>query len=269
MKTYFVDSFTKEHFKGNPAAVCIVEGTLDNTLMQSIATEIGFSETAFIKEISNNTYSIRFYTPKKEIPLCGHATLAASKIIFETTTLKHLKFINYENVELNVQEADGKIVMQFPVYETEEIEVPKAVTDALGIGSIVDTRYSPKNKIILIEINDPAELANLKPNFLALINSYSGINGVLVTAQSNNPHFDFHYRYFWPWAGTNEDPVTGGVQTFLTKYWATILKKNKLKAFQSSMRTGTMITELLGDKVLIYGEAIIVFEGEFYINMHC
>ena len=80
---------------------------------------------------------------------------------------------------------------------------------------------------------------------------------------TNSADFDFHYRYFWPWAGTNEDPVTGGVQTFLTKYWTDKLNKIKLKAFQSSSRTGSMTTELLNDKVLIYGEAVIVFEGEF------
>lgn len=263
MKTYFVDSFTNQKFKGNPAAVCITESDLDNTTMQSIATEIGFSETAFIKKISDNTYTIRFYTPKMEIPLCGHATLASSKIIFDTTTLENINFLNCENVELKIKKADDKIVMQFPVYETHEIDVPKSILEAIGIDKTVNTRFSPKNKIILVEINNSDTLANLKPDFLALINSYSGINGVLVTAQSNNPDFDFHYRYFWPWAGTNEDPVTGGIQTFLTKYWATKLNKNKLQAFQSSLRTGMMTTELLQDKVLIYGEAVTIFEGEF------
>ena len=263
MKTYFVDSFTNQKFKGNPAAVCITESDLDNTTMQSIATEIGFSETAFIKKISDNTYSIRFYTPKKEIPLCGHATLASSKIIFDTTTLENINFINCENVELKIKKIDGKIVMQFPVYETHEIDVPKSMLDAIGIDKTVNTRFSPKNKIILIGINNPDTLAGLRPDFLALINSYNGINGVLVTAESNTPDFDFHYRYFWPWAGTNEDPVTGGIQTFLTKYWAAKLNKNKLKSFQSSLRTGMMFTELLEDKVLIYGEAVTVFEGEF------
>lgn len=262
MKTYFVDSFTNQKFKGNPAAVCIAESNLDGIAMQNIATEIGFSETAFIKKIDSNTYNIRFFTPKMEISLCGHATLASSKIIFDTTTLQNIIFINSENVELKIGKANDKIVMQFPVYETTEIDVPQSVLDAIGIDKTVDTRFSPDRKIILIEINNSDTLANLKPDFLALVNSYSGINGVLVTAQSNSPDFDFHYRYFWPWAGTNEDPVTGGIQTFLTKYWATKLTKNKLKAFQSSLRTGMMTTELLEDKVLIYGDAVTVFEGE-------
>ena len=265
MKTYFVDSFTNEKFKGNPAAVCIVDNDLDNILMQNIAAEIGFSETAFIKKISNNNYSIRFFTPKMEIPLCGHATLASSKIIFDTTTLNNLSFININNVELLIEKSGTKIRMQFPVYETEEVEVSEKTLNALGITQILNKRYSANNKIILIEIKDTKILADLQPDFLSLVNSNDQINGILVTAQADGVNFDFHYRYFWPWAGTNEDPVTGGIQTFLTKYWALKLNKNKLNAFQSSARTGIMNTELYQDKVFIYGEAVTVFEGEFKI----
>lgn len=265
MKTYFVDSFTNEKFKGNPAAVCLPDTELDAESMQNIAAEIGFSETAFIKQIKDNTYSIRFFSPKTEIPLCGHATLASSKILFSTTALNIIKFINCDNVELNIEKEANKIKMQFPVYDTEQTEVPQKLLEALGISETVEKRYSPNNKIILLEIESAKELANLKPDFSALINSHTGINGVLVTAVSDNENFDFHYRYFWPWAGTNEDPVTGGIQTFLTKYWAIKLNKTKLNAYQSSQRTGTMSTELLQDKVYILGEAVIVLEGEFIL----
>ncbi|MCC2546748.1 PhzF family phenazine biosynthesis protein [Hymenobacter sp. BT175] len=263
MKTYFVDSFTNQKFKGNPAAVCIVKQKLDSATMQSIATEIGFSETAFIRPQAEGFYGIRFYTPKQEIPLCGHATLASSKILFDTTSLEEISFLNTEGVELQITKREGKIVMQFPVYDTQETEVPQPMLDALGIVEALDCRYSPKNKIILLQIADTARLARLRPDFPALVASYSGINGVLITARSPDDEFDFHYRYFWPWAGTNEDPVTGGVQTFLTKYWALKLNKSRLRAFQSSHRTGMMTTELLADKVLIYGEAVVTFEGQF------
>jgi len=265
MKTYFVDSFTNEKFKGNPAAVCLPDTELDSQTMQSIAIEIGFSETAFIKQISDNNYSIRFFSPKTEIPLCGHATLASSKIVFDTTSFQTIKFINFENVELLIEKVGNKIKMQFPVYDTEETEVPQKMIEALGISEIVNKRYSSKNQIILIEIESAAELANLKPDFTALLNSHTGISGVLVTAISDTETFDFHYRYFWPWAGTNEDPVTGGIQTFLTKYWAEKLNKTKLNAFQSSLRTGTMSTELVDDKVFILGEAVTVLKGEFVL----
>lgn len=263
MKIYFVDSFTNQKFKGNPAAICLSENNLDDSMMQNIATEIGFSETAFVKQIADNQYNIRFFTPKMEIPLCGHATLAASKIIFDSKNLQDITFINCGNVELKIGKANDKIVMQFPVYETIEIALPQSVFDSIGIAKAVNVRYNKEMKIILIEMDNSETLVNLKPDFIALVNSYQGINGVLVTAQSKIPEFDFHYRYFWPWAGTNEDPVTGAVQTFLTKYWATKLNKQRLSAFQSSLRTGMMTTELLEDKVLIYGDAVTVFEGEF------
>ncbi len=263
MKIYFVDSFTREKFKGNPAAVCVPDKDLDDNTMQKIATEIGFSETAFIKQIRDNTYSIRFFTPKIEIPLCGHATLASSKIIFDTTSFENIKFINCNNIELATEKVENKIKMQFPIYDTEEIEVPQKTLDALGLSQIENKRYSPNNKIILIEIKSASELGNLSPDFNALLDSHTGINGVLVTAASDKKDFDFHYRYFWPWAGTNEDPVTGGVQTFLTKYWAIKLNKTKLNAYQSSLRTGTMCTELLNDRVCILGDAVTVLEGDF------
>lgn len=263
MKTYFVDSFTSEKFKGNPAAVCLLDKELETDTMQKIATEIGFSETAFVKQIKDNTYSIRFFTPKIEIPLCGHATLASSKILFDTNPFQSIKFINCNNIELLIEKIGNQIKMQFPVYDTEEIDLPKPMLDALGISRIVNKRYNPNHKIILVEIENANDLASLNPNFSALVDSYTGIDGVLVTAISDDEAFDFHYRYFWPWAGTNEDPVTGAVHTFLTKYWATKLKKLKLNAFQSSKRTGSMSTELLEDKVFILGEAVTVLEGEF------
>lgn len=264
MKTYFVDSFTNEKFKGNPAAVCLVDSALVNNSMQNIAMEIGFSETAFVQHINSNIYSIRFFTPKMEIPLCGHATLAAAKILFEINNFEELKFINCNEVALPIEKEGAKIKMQFPVYETEPVDVPQKMLQALGITESLNTRYSPTNKIIIIEIASAVHLRELNPNFTQLTASYAGINGVLVTAISDNPEYDFHYRYFWPWAGTNEDPVTGGVQTFLTKYWSQKLNKTRLQAFQSSERTGSMSTELIGDKVFILGEAIKILEGEFY-----
>jgi len=265
MKTYFVDAFTNQMFKGNPAAVCMVDSSISEGRMQNIATEIGFSETAFVQSILPNSYSIRFFTPKKEIPLCGHATLAASKVLFETKPIDQIIFKNIEGLELRIEKAGSKIKMQLPVYETEPTTVPNAMLDALGIMTFIKSRYCPEPGMILIEIAGTDILKNLKPDFVALVKSYSGINGVLVTAKAENEQYDFHYRYFWPWAGTDEDPVTGAVQTFLTKYWADKLHKKELHPYQSSARTGIMNTEFEWDHVFIYGEAVIVMEGEWNI----
>ena len=119
----------------------------------------------------------------------------------------------------------------------------------------------------MIEINDAALLATLNPDFAALVKSYDDINGVLVTAPSNNQEYDYYYRYFWPWAGTNEDPVTGGVQTFLAKYWAEKSGKKIMKAFQSSARTGYMTVEVKEKKVVLKSQAVIILEGNLLVKI--
>jgi len=263
IKTYFVDSFTSEPFKGNPAGVCVLDEEIGSEKMLTIANEIGFSETAFIKKINDDhLYSIRYFSPKMEIALCGHATLASAKIIFEKTQVPAISFITGENLNLTIGKSGSNIIMEFPVYDTVPFTTPQSVLASLGLNDVINSSYSTKNKIILLEIADTKTLAALNPDFTALVISYENINGVLVTAASGTDQYDYHYRYFWPWAGTNEDPVTGGVQTFLARYWSTRLNKKRMTAFQSSKRTGFMTVELNADKVLIYGTAVIVFEGE-------
>lgn len=263
MKSYIVDSFTTEAFKGNPAGVCFANDKLSDEQMQQVALEFGLSETAFIKATDvANTYGIRYFSPKKEIPLCGHATLASAKVLFNDGNLNHIHFITGENIDLYITRDGDDIVMEFPTYQTEAIRVPAAVFNALGITEAINTVYSPKNKIILIEIDGTDALAALRPDFNALINSYTGINGVLVTAQAGNDGYDYHYRYFWPWAGTNEDPVTGGVQTFLAPYWGKRLGKDRMNAFQSSARTGYMALDLKDNKVLLKSRAVIILQGQ-------
>lgn len=262
IKTYIVDAFTNVKFKGNPAGVCLLKDDLSEHSMLSIARELGLSETAYIRKIEgDNKYSIRYFSPKKEIPLCGHATLGAAKVLFKNSGINEIHFINVEHLDLFVKIVNEEITLEFPVYETVPAEVPITMLEALGLNEVINTAYSQKNKIVLLQINDPDILANLNPNFNALLNSHQDINGVLVTAPSRNHDYDYHYRYFWPWAGTNEDPVTGGVQTFLAKYWSERLNKKIMKAFQSSQRTGYMTVELQKEKVLISGHAIITLEG--------
>jgi PhzF family phenazine biosynthesis protein len=262
MKTYIVDSFTTEAFKGNPAGVCFPGRDLSDEKMLNVAREFGLSETAFVWDTNkDNTYRIRYFSPKIEIPLCGHATLASAKVLFRNNGGEHIHFITGHHVDLFITRENEEIIMEFPVYETIDVNVPDAVLKALGLSAISNKAYSEKNKIILLEIADSDTLAALKPDFKALVNSYSGINGVLVTAPSKNPEHDYHYRYFWPWAGTDEDPVTGGIQTFLANYWGKKLGKTKMKAFQSSNRTGFMNLELKNDKVFLRSEAVIILEG--------
>lgn len=269
IETYIVDSFTDKPFRGNPAGVCLVESDLKPETMLSIAKELGLSETTFIKKLEGpNKYSIRYFSPKMEIPLCGHATLAASKVIFEKNeSFKKILFVNIQNLNLEIKKSDDDIVMEFPIYQTEPQEAPKELLLALGIETIINSVYNAETRILLIEIDDCTKLQNLTPDFEKLKKSHNSINGVLVTAASNKPNVDFESRYFWPWSGTNEDPVTGGTHTFLAKYWAEKLGKKKLNSFQCSERSGFMQIELISNnKLTIKSKAQIMLKGVFFIK---
>src|SRR4030095_10366071 len=242
------------------------EQELSEYKMQQIAAELGLSETAFVMAAGKkDTYTIRYFSPKKEIPLCGHATLASAKVLFKERGGDKIHFITIENLDLAVTKDGEEITLEFPVYETEPAWVSPAMLKALGLTAVNNTVLSPQNKIIMLEISSPEVLENLTPDFNALIPTHHGINGVLVTAPAVQNGYDYHYRYFWPWAGTNEDPVTGAVQTFLAKYWSEKLKKKKMKAFQSSGRTGYMHVQLQREKVLLPSRAVIVLEGNLMV----
>src|SRR5690606_39803560 len=133
---------------------------------------------------------------------------------------------------------------------------------ALGIKKISNSEFNKEMKILLIEIESCELLNNLSPDFERLKRSHNSINGVVVTAISNKNNYDFESRYFWPWSGTNEDPVTGGTHTYLTKYWSARLNKQKMNAYQCSERTGCMEGELIDDhKMSIKSEARIILKG--------
>ena len=268
IETYIVDSFTDKPFKGNPAGVCILKQKLTVEKMQSIAKELSLSETAFITLLEEkNKYSIRYFSPIMEIPLCGHATLASSKVLFETyNALDKIHFKNIQNLDLIISKHGETIEMEFPVYDTIPQNAPKALLNALGIKKISNSEYNKETNILLLEIENSEVLNNLSPDFEKLKSSHNSINGVLVTAISQRDGYDFESRYFWPWSGTNEDPVTGGTHTFLTKYWSTRLNKNKMNSFQCSKRTGFMEVELISnDKLTIKSQAQIVLKGELRI----
>ena len=268
IKTFLVDSFTKEPFKGNPAGVCLMETPIGEELMQSIASELGYSETAFVLKVEDtDNYKIRFFSPKMEIPLCGHATLAASKVLLQQNPqLEDLSFLNIDNLEINVQKLETGIQFVFPVYKTETANVPSALLQALGIIDITNSVCNKETNILLLEIESSRQLRALQPDFQALLKSHDNINGVLVTARSEEVEYDFESRYFWPWSGTNEDPVTGGTHTFLAPYWSKRLDKKQMTSFQCSERTGLMDVEVTdSDSVIIKSDAVIILEGEMKV----
>lgn len=264
LSTYIVDSFTDQPFKGNPAGVCLPNTALSDDQMLLIAQELGLSETAFIT-ISDAEYStIRFFSPKMEIPLCGHATLAAAKVLFQLSpNSTQIKLQNINKLELIIRKSGEELIMTFPKYRTIPCERPSKLIEALQLSEVIDYRFNKETKIILLRIESSVELKSLRPDINTLKASHDGINGVLITAASQRPNYDFESRYFWPWSGTYEDPVTGGTHTFLAPYWSDILGKSVLHSFQCSERTGFMRIKIRSDeKIEIHGLAQIVLKGD-------
>ena len=265
MQSFIVDAFTNTAFKGNPAGVCIVERPLSDERMLQIADELNLSETAFLQSIRQpDSFSIRYFSPKKEIPLCGHATLASAKVISELYQLRNVSFVNIQKITLAARVSEGEITMTFPLYGTIPAEAPPKLLTALGIEDIENVVYNQETNILMLEIADPEILVNLVPDFEALYRSHDSIDGVLVTAPGIG-EYDFYSRYFWPWAGTNEDPVTGGTHTFLAPYWSKKLGKRKMKSFQCSRRSGFMEVEIKSEDICIRSQAVIVFAGRIRV----
>ena len=258
-----VDSFTSESFKGNPAGVCLLDDSLPEAIMQSIAIEVNLSETAFVQNQGDH-FSIRYFSPIMEIPLCGHATLASAKMLFaRDADLNEIHFKTGSGMNLQAARNEDKVSLKFPNYGITDREAPKTLLDATGIKEINNSGYNHENLELMIELEDSDVLRNLQLDFSAMKASINDISGVVVTAKSKQPDFDFESRYFWPWSGGNEDPVTGATHTFLTAYWGKKLGKTKMRAFQCSARTGILEVEVLSDEqILITGDARIILEGE-------
>ncbi len=266
IKTFILDSFTDEAFKGNPAAVCFLEQNLSSKKMLLIAQELNLSETAFVsKGAEDNFYNIRYFSVKMEIPLCGHATLAASSVVFEMTNEEEIHFITTQGLDLKIQKSGEQFIMEFPIYKTSPAIAPEDLLECLGIEKINNCVYNEETNIMLLDIPETETLEKLTPDYNGLLKTQLTINGVLITAKGDGKPYDFYSRYFWPWSGGNEDPVTGATHTFLAKYWADRLDKKILKSFQSSQRTGFMDLEIINDSsLLIKGQVVKVFEGVLY-----
>lgn len=267
---YIVDSFTKVSFGGNPAGVCILKENIEDETMALIAGEINLSETAFVVATDddiknkNNKLSLRWFTPKVEVSMCGHGTLATAKVLFEDLGLEgeEIHFNTLSGVLIAKKDKDG-IILDFPMDEYETVEVPCELLKAMGINSYKEAVCGKNTKKLVIEVEKEEEILNLKPNFEAMKNlSFDiDIKGVGVTTESEK--YDFVTRYFNPWAGINEDPVTGTVHTVLAKYWGDKLGRKEFRAYQASERGGEIVIKLLQNgRMEMIGEGVIVLKGE-------
>jgi PhzF family phenazine biosynthesis protein len=232
----------------------------DDMLLQNIAAEVNASETAFLSG-QNGEYRLRWFTPETEVKLCGHATLSAAHILWETGIVEKAKKITFNTLsgQLFARHVKGKVELDFPAFEVEEIPWQDNISKALGIKPVF-SGYCNNN--YLIEVKDLEVLKNINPDFEKL--KTIGLSDfIITTCKSFNSEYDFYSRFFAPSFGINEDPVTGSSHSYLTPYWSKKLGKNLLKAYQASKRGGILECELLENgRVLIRGKAVKVFEIE-------
>lgn len=258
---YQIDSFSNEIFKGNPAAVCVLNEWLEEITLQQIARENNLSETAFIVP-EGDGWAIRWFTPNLEVPLCGHATLAAAYVIFN-----ELKFeggaIHFQSKsgELIVSRSAQLLTLDFPAMDYVHCsELPESLR--LGLGEVPNEVFrvdADPNYYVIYESEQ--QVSTLQPDLaeLAKLHPY----GVVISAAARQ--YDCVSRYFLPSYDIPEDPVTGSIHCALVPYWSKKLNKQQINAAQLSARGGELFCENRGDRILISGYAAKYLEGKIFI----
>lgn len=259
LKMYQVDAFADKLFSGNPAAVVILESPLQDDVMQSIAAENNLSETAFVS-IYESPVSIRWFTPSIEVDLCGHATLASARILFDYYPDLAGEEINFNSKSgvLKITKVEDGLCLNFPSDLPVTIKTDPLFLEILGIEPLMLLRGKDD---YLAVFENQKQIKNMQPNFSLL--KKLDARGLVISAPGDE--VDFVSRCFYPEAGIEEDPVTGSAHTMLTPYWASQLSKDELEAHQLSKRGGKLICRLENDRVYISGSSVIYFEGTISI----
>lgn len=260
-KIFQVDSFTHKKYRGNPAGVCLLEAGVQKgeEWYLAVAQEMNLSETAFIQP-EGPGFRLRWFTPTVEVELCGHATLASAHILWSEGIVPLEQEILFYTLsgELTAQLLEeGWIQLNFPVLPYQECEFPLSLEDALG----TEARFVAKSSFdYVVEVESAALVRNMRPN-MALLTELTH-HGVIVTARSDQPEYDFISRVFCPSIGVNEDPVTGSAHCTLAVYWQKQLAKEELVAYQASARGGEVRVRVEGERVLLRGQTVTTIRGE-------
>ncbi|KAM4852648.1 phenazine biosynthesis-like domain-containing protein isoform 2-T5 [Thomomys bottae] len=279
---FIADAFTARAFRGNPAAVCLLDNELENDTYQNIAKEMNLSETAFVQKLNptdnftqSSCFGLRWFTPASEVPLCGHATLASAAVLFyKIKNMNSTLTFNTLSGELKARRTEDGIILDLPLYPTypqDVCEVETLIKTAIGDTLVQDIHYSPDTHKLLVRLSDSYKrsfLETLKVNTqnLPQIEDTGKVRGLILTLKGEpggqTQAFDFYSRYFAPWVGLAEDPVTGSAHTVLSSYWSQQLGKKEMRAFQCSCRGGELGISLRPDgRVDVKGAATVVLEG--------
>ncbi|MFO0879406.1 MAG: PhzF family phenazine biosynthesis protein [Gemmataceae bacterium] len=262
IRYFIIDAFTERPFAGNPAAVVLLSRWPRDGWLGQVAAEMNLSETAFLVP-SATGYDLRWFTPTVEVDLCGHATLASTRALLELGQVApggEVRFATRSGT-LTARVTATEIELNFPVKREQPAEPPAGLIEALGLVP----RYVGRNAFdYLVEAESEAVVRSLTPDFGRL--SAVACRGIIVTARSDDPAYDFVSRFFAPAAGVNEDPVTGSAHCALAAFWAPRLGKTQFRAYQASRRGGVLRVELAGERVLLGGQAVIVARGELGVS---
>ena len=254
LPVYQIDAFTSKLFGGNPAAVCPLESWPGDAVLQAIAAENNLAETAFIVPVGRGRWHLRWFTPAVEVPLCGHATLAAAYVLAHridpTRGIFHFDTLSGE---LIVTRNGDRFTLDFPV--RLPVPSPPRPDFASALGATPEAHFTGAFEMAVFTTE--AEVLALRPDARAL----SVIEHFALIATAPGDNVDFVSRFFAPRAGIDEDPVTGSAHCMLAPYWAERLGKRQLSARQVSARGGDLWCEMQGERVLISGHGVFYLEG--------
>jgi len=253
-----VDAFADRPFAGNPAAVCVLREPADPAWMQAVAMEMNLAETAFLVE-EGDAYRLRWFTPTVEVDLCGHATLASAHVLWEDGHLAPGATARFQSRggPLSATKQGDWITLDFPATPMLRAVEPGPLAEALGV-PVVSAWASRFD--LLAEVESASAIRAIAPDFARL--AALSARGLMATARSDDPTFDFVSRFFAPNVGIAEDPVTGSAHCGLGPYWAAKLGRGELVAYQASARGGVVRVRVEGDRVLLGGRAVTVLRGE-------
>ena len=263
MRIHVVDAFTERPFTGNPAAVCVLAGPADPDWMQRVAMEMNLSETAFPRLIEDDPdadYELRWFTPRVEVALCGHATLGSAHVLYETGAVpadRPIRFRTLHSGVLTVRRDGERLAMDFPACPPDKIDPPEGLAGALGAVPSWTGRNAQND--VLAVVDDAATVRALAPDMSAL--AALGGRGICVTAAGTGTGHDFVSRFFGPAVGVPEDPVTGSAHCMLAPFWGERLGRTRMRGHQASPRGGEVDVVVRGDRVILTGSAVTVIEG--------